>query len=69
MCSSLDPPDTAPVQVMNLHQTKGNEVDAVIIVFREDDYHGNETEPFPGGQQAPVRDPHPRPPSRHAATA
>jgi DNA helicase-2/ATP-dependent DNA helicase PcrA len=45
--TEIDAGDTAPVQVMNLHQTKGRETDAVIIVFRNDDYHGTEGEPFP----------------------
>ena len=36
---------------MNLHQTKGREADAVIAVFREDDYHGKETEPFPAASR------------------
>lgn len=45
--TEIDAGDTAPVQVMNLHQTKGREADAVIIVFRKDDYHGAEGEPFP----------------------
>lgn len=35
------------VQVMNLHQTKGREADAVVILCRDDDYHGDGTEPFP----------------------
>ena len=43
--------DTAPVQVMNLHQTKCREADAVIAVFREADYHGKETEPFPAASR------------------
>jgi DNA helicase-2/ATP-dependent DNA helicase PcrA len=34
------------VQVMNLHQTKGREADAVVILCDDDDFHGNETEPF-----------------------
>ena len=69
--TEIDAGDTAPVQVMNLHQTKGREADAVIIAFRNGDYHGTEGEPFPAAQQAPVRDPHqgaepghPAPPSR-----
>lgn len=45
--TEVDAGDTAPVQVMNLHQTKGREADAVIVVFRNDDYHGTEGEPFP----------------------
>ena len=56
--TEIDAGDTAPVQVMNLHQTKGREADAVIIAFRDGDYHGTEGEPFPAAQQAPVRDPH-----------
>jgi hypothetical protein len=49
--TEVDAGDTAPVQVMNLHQTKGREADAVIAVFREDDYHGKETEPFPAASR------------------
>jgi DNA helicase-2/ATP-dependent DNA helicase PcrA len=45
--TEIDAGDTAPVQVMNLHQTKGREADAVIIAFRDGDYHGAEGEPFP----------------------
>jgi DNA helicase-2/ATP-dependent DNA helicase PcrA len=45
--TEIDAADAAPVQVMNLHQTKGREADAVIIVFRSGDYHGSENEPFP----------------------
>ncbi len=45
--TEIDAGDTAPVQVMNLHQTKGREADAVIIAFRSSDYHGREGEPFP----------------------
>ena len=32
--------------LMNLHQTKGREVDGAIVVFRDDDYFGNEQAPF-----------------------
>lgn len=32
---------------MNLHQTKGREADATVIVLRERDWFGEETEPFP----------------------
>ena len=39
------------VQVMNLHQTKGREADAVVIVCSDDDYHGDEAEPFPDGSR------------------
>lgn len=49
--TEVDAGDTAPVQVMNLHQTKGREVDAVIIAFRQQDYHGKETEPFPAASR------------------
>jgi DNA helicase-2/ATP-dependent DNA helicase PcrA len=45
--TEIDAGDTAPVQVMNLHQTTGREADAIIIAFRNDDYHGTESEPFP----------------------
>ena len=36
-----------PVQVMNLHQTKGREADATVLLLQEDEYHGRESEPFP----------------------
>lgn len=49
--TEIDAGDTAPVQVMNLHQTKGREADAVIIAFRNDDYHGREGEPFPAASR------------------
>lgn len=39
------------VQVMNLHQTKGREADAVVVVCSDDDYLGDETEPFPDGSR------------------
>lgn len=39
------------VQVMNLHQTKGREADAVIILSGDDDFHGYETEPFVEGSR------------------
>jgi DNA helicase-2/ATP-dependent DNA helicase PcrA len=35
-----------PVQVMNLHQTKGREADSVVILCGDDDCHGDEDEPF-----------------------
>lgn len=39
--------ETAPVRLMNYHQTKGREADTVIHVFRDDDYFGREvSEPF-----------------------
>lgn len=39
------------VQVMNLHQTKGREADAVVIHCGDDDYHGREGEPFVEGSR------------------
>lgn len=36
-----------PVQVMNLHQTKGREADATILLLQPDEYHGNERPPYP----------------------
>jgi DNA helicase-2/ATP-dependent DNA helicase PcrA len=41
----------APIQLMNLHQTKGREADATIVVLRENDYFGRETVPFPSGSR------------------
>ncbi len=35
-----------PVQVMNLHQTKGREADATILVFRDGEYFGRDSEPY-----------------------
>jgi ATP-dependent DNA helicase UvrD/PcrA len=67
--TKIDAGDTAPVQVMNLHQTKGREVDAVITAFRSRDYHGSEGEPFPRRQQAPVRGAHPGAAADHADLA
>jgi DNA helicase-2/ATP-dependent DNA helicase PcrA len=49
--TEIDAGDIAPVQVMNLHQTKGREADAVIIAFRNGDYHGSEGEPFPAASR------------------
>lgn len=49
--TDIDAGDHAAVQVMNLHQTKGRESDAIVAVFRPDDYHGNETEPFPSASR------------------
>lgn len=42
----IDGGGSDPVQVMNLHQTKGREADATFIVFRDGEYFGRETEPF-----------------------
>jgi DNA helicase-2/ATP-dependent DNA helicase PcrA len=49
--TEMDAADTAAVQLMNLHQTKGREADAVIVAFRNRDYHGKETEPFPAASR------------------
>lgn len=35
------------VQLMNLYQTKGREADATVVVLREGDFMGKESEPFP----------------------
>lgn len=35
------------VQLMNLYQTKGRESDATVVVLREGDFMGRESEPFP----------------------
>ncbi len=43
---SIDGADRGLVQVMNLHQTKGREADATIVVFRDGEYFGPETEPY-----------------------
>lgn len=42
--SALSPRE---VQLMNLYQTKGREADATIVVLREGDFMGYESEPFP----------------------
>lgn len=36
-----------PIQLMNLYQTKGREADATVVVLREGDFMGKESEPFP----------------------
>jgi DNA helicase-2/ATP-dependent DNA helicase PcrA len=36
-----------PVQVMNLHQTKGREADVTILLLQSDEYHGDEGSPYP----------------------
>jgi DNA helicase-2/ATP-dependent DNA helicase PcrA len=40
-------PRPRPVQVMNLHQTKGREADTTILLLADDEYYGSESEPFP----------------------
>jgi DNA helicase II / ATP-dependent DNA helicase PcrA len=46
-----DEASTHAVQVMNLHQTKGRETDATILLCREDDWMGYETEPYEKGSR------------------
>ena len=41
-----DGADRGVVQVMNLHQTKGREADATILVFRDGEYFGRYSEPY-----------------------
>jgi DNA helicase II / ATP-dependent DNA helicase PcrA len=36
-----------PVQVMNLHQTKGREADTTILALQPSEYHGKEKPPYP----------------------
>ncbi len=36
------------IKLMNYHQTKGREADAVVHLFRQDDYFGREREPYEG---------------------
>jgi DNA helicase-2/ATP-dependent DNA helicase PcrA len=41
-----------PVQLMNFHQTKGREADAVIILYGDEDYlAGGESDPFPAASR------------------
>jgi DNA helicase-2/ATP-dependent DNA helicase PcrA len=44
--TEADVGDKSPIRVMNLHQTKGREADAIIALFRPVDYYGQEREPF-----------------------
>ena len=44
--TEIDAGDKSSVQLMNLHQTKGREADAIIALFRSGDYYGKEQEPF-----------------------
>ena len=41
-----DGAERGSVQVMNLHQTKGREADATVLVFRDGEYFGSELEPY-----------------------
>ncbi|TCC65701.1 ATP-dependent helicase [Kribbella pittospori] len=40
-----------PVQVMNLHQTKGREADVTVLLLQPDEFHGYEAEPYPTGSR------------------
>lgn len=40
-----------PVQVMNLHQTKGREADTTVLLLQPDEFHGYEQEPYPTGSR------------------
>jgi DNA helicase-2/ATP-dependent DNA helicase PcrA len=42
----LDLFERGQISLMNFYQTKGREADTVIHVYREDDYFGEESEPF-----------------------
>ncbi|MFJ9765539.1 UvrD-helicase domain-containing protein [Streptomyces erythrochromogenes] len=44
-------PRPRPVQVMNLHQTKGREADTTILLLADDEYYGSESEPFPNNSR------------------
>ncbi|MFJ2592275.1 UvrD-helicase domain-containing protein [Streptomyces erythrochromogenes] len=41
----------APIQVMNLHQTKGREADTTILLLGSNEFHGSEGEPYPTGSK------------------
>jgi DNA helicase-2/ATP-dependent DNA helicase PcrA len=36
---------------MGLYQSKGREADATVVVFRGNDFYGNEAEPMPVGSR------------------
>ena len=44
-------PRAKAVQVMNLHQTKGREADATVLLLQPDEFHGFEQEPYPTGSR------------------
>lgn len=44
-------PRPRPVQVMNLHQTKGREADTTILLLADGEWYGPEGEPFPIGSR------------------
>ncbi|MEU9213392.1 UvrD-helicase domain-containing protein [Streptomyces sp. NPDC048415] len=41
----------APIQVMNLHETKGREADTTILLLGSNEFHGSEGEPYPTGSK------------------
>lgn len=51
LLTSSDAEDPSDVQLMGLYQSKGREADATIIVLREKDYFGRESEPMPVGSK------------------
>jgi DNA helicase-2/ATP-dependent DNA helicase PcrA len=44
-------PRRHPIEVMNLHQTKGREADTTILLLRPDEWYGNEQHPYPKGSR------------------
>ncbi|MFD3653370.1 DNA helicase-2/ATP-dependent DNA helicase PcrA [Streptomyces avidinii] len=40
-----------PIQVMNLHQTKGREADTTILLLGSEEFYGYEGDPFPNGSK------------------
>ncbi|MFJ2008083.1 UvrD-helicase domain-containing protein [Streptomyces chartreusis] len=44
-------PRQRPIQVMNLHQSKGREADTTILLLGTDEFYGYEQEPFPDGSR------------------
>ncbi|WP_226345891.1 UvrD-helicase domain-containing protein [Agilicoccus flavus] len=44
-------PRAKAVQIMNLHQTKGREADATVLLLQPDEFHGYEREPYPTGSR------------------
>lgn len=50
----VDVTNTDPVQLMNFHQTKGREMDAVVLVYRSGDYFGPQTDDEPFEEQSRV---------------
>jgi DNA helicase-2/ATP-dependent DNA helicase PcrA len=42
----LDSGDTGAIQLMNFHQTKGREADAVVLSYSSSDYYFDEVEPY-----------------------